>query len=560
MIAFHTDPYQAEQQLRGVIFYLTAVGFVDGDFDATERELVRGQIAGLVDARARQVLGAGIGADVTARWKRHFDEVFEEVVGQVERDLDEPTAEGEAPQQFALSRLRLKCFELFRTFDPESRRAMLEAADAVIRADGVVHPAEAAFRDELVRVLDAPMELGEDEVQELPEGSMHIASARKLPPKAQDHPFLKGFEWDWARDPALFAEQSRGDMALIDRVVAHLEAQRARGRGRLGEARDFAGFSPGTRFLDGHVYVDRPAAGEAVDLLVIGDLHGCYSCLKAALLQADFFARVQAAHDAPGRHPAMKLVLLGDYIDRGRFSYNGVLRTVMQLQLAAPDSVYMLRGNHEHYVELNGKVLAPVRPAEAMQSLESVAGVEVFARYMKLFEALPNMLVFDRTLFVHAGIPRDETIARVWTGLSSLNDPELRFEMLWSDPSAGDHVPAELQAASARFPFGRRQFKSFLGRLGVHTMIRGHERVVEGFRRVYDEPGARLLSLFSAGGRTNGDLPPRSSYREVTPMALLLKYREGVTELEPFEIAYERFNDPQYNAFFAKADAGSGER
>jgi tellurite resistance protein len=552
MISFPADPYQAERQLRAVIFYLTAVGFVDGDFDAVERELVRGQIAALVDARARQVLGQGAAADVTARWKRHFDEVFDEVVAQVERDLDEPTAQGEAPQQFALSRLRLRCFELFRGFDPESRRAMLQAADKVIQADGVVHPAEAAFRAELARVLDAPMELAADEVLELPAGSLHIAAPRKLAPRAQDHPFLRGFEWDWARDPALFAEQSRGDMTLIDRVVEHLEARRREGAGRLQEARDFSAFPPGTRFLDGHVYVDRPAEGEAVDLLVIGDLHGCYSCLKAALLQADFFARVQAAHDQPGRHPALKLVLLGDYIDRGRFSYNGVLRTVMQLQLAAPDSVYMLRGNHEHYVELNGRVLAPVRPAEAMQSLESVAGVEVFARYMRLFEALPNMLVFDRTLFVHAGIPRDETVARVWRGLPSLNDPDLRFEMLWSDPSAGDHVPAELQAASARFPFGRRQLKSFLAKLGLHTLIRGHERVVEGFRRIYDEPGARLLSLFSAGGRSNGDLPPRSSYREVTPMALMVKYRDGVAELEPFELAYERFNDPRYNAFFAQ--------
>jgi predicted MPP superfamily phosphohydrolase len=59
----------------------------------------------------------------------------------------------------------------------------------------------------------------------------------------------------------------------------------------------------------------------------------------------------------------MKLVLLGDYIDRGRFSYNGVLRAAMRSSSRPRSDVYLLRGNHEYYVELNGRVLAPVRPA-----------------------------------------------------------------------------------------------------------------------------------------------------------------------------------------------------
>ena len=44
---------------------------------------------------------------------------------------------------------------------------------------------------------------------------------------------------------------------------------------------------------------------------VLGDLHGCYSCLKAALLQADFFRKVQAWHDDPANNPKMVAVLLG---------------------------------------------------------------------------------------------------------------------------------------------------------------------------------------------------------------------------------------------------------
>jgi hypothetical protein len=75
--------------------------------------------------------------------------------------------------------------------------------------------------------------------------------------------------------------------------------------------------------------------------------------------------------------------------------------------------------------------------------------------------------------------------------------------------------------------------------------------VVQGFKVVYDDDDARLLSLFSAGGATNADLPATSNYREVTPMALTIKWKDGMSEVTPFPIEYERFNDPRYNRFFA---------
>jgi hypothetical protein len=222
----------------------------------------------------------------------------------------------------------------------------------------------------------------------------------------------------------------------------------------------------------------------------------------------------------------------------------------MQLYLAAPESVFVLRGNHEYYIEHNGKVLAPVRPAEAWTSLVSLAPDALFTAYMRLFEALPSSLVFDRTLFVHAGIPREDTLTERFTGPSSLNDKDLRFQMLWSDPADAETIPLELQKASARFPFGKRQFKAFMNKLGLSTMIRGHERVVEGFKTVWDDPEATLLSLFSAGGATNDDLPPASNYREVTPMALTIRYKDGNSRITPFVLDYERYNDPAVNAFF----------
>ena len=159
------------------------------------------------------------------------------------------------------------------------------------------------------------------------------------------------------------------------------------------------------------------------------------------------------------------------------------------------------------------------------------------------------MLFFDDVLFVHAGIPRDVDIAKI-ADFAALNDPELRFQMLWSDPSTADVIPADLQAQNARFPFGKRQFEAFMQKLGCSIMVRGHEKVDAGFRPMYGET-ASLITLFSAGGADNNDLPDESSYRAVTPMAATIRIDNGTVQVTPWLIDYQRFNDPRRNRFFA---------
>jgi hypothetical protein len=551
MLAMSRDPEVAEQEMHAIIFYAVAFGYIDGSFDRSERDFIRDYVAGLVERRAAEAAGAGAGAstEVIAKWTAHFHEIIDEIDHEIQGHFSESVADGEDAQQFVLAKLKLRCFELFKRFDDEGREGLLEVVDELMFADGVAHPSEQRFRAELFALLSEPMELDDLEIETLEEGAVVVGAAKDVAARQADHPFFKSFELDYAKDPTTFAHQAEADLALMERFLGKLAEQRQRGAGRLAGATNFGAFAGQEAFLDGHVYVVPPKPNERYELLVLGDLHGCYSCLKAALLQGDFFAKVQAYHDDPTNNPRMMLVFLGDYIDRGRFSYSGILRTVMQLFLAAPEHVFVLRGNHEYYVELNGRVVAPVRPSEAMTALQAIAPTEVFAAYMRLFEALPNFLVFDRTLFAHAGIPRDATIAERYHDLASLNDPEIRFQMLWSDPSDADAIPDELQKASARFPFGRKQFKNFMARLGCTTLIRGHERIVEGFRQIYDGEPA-LLSLFSAGGRTNDDLPPTSNYREVEPMALTIFYDNGISQLTPFLLDYQRYNDPKYNAFF----------
>jgi hypothetical protein len=549
MVVFSSDPRVAEIEMRAILFVLLAFAHIDGNVDATERTFIRDTVDALVEQRAEESFGGHPAAKeaVIPRWKAHFYHATLGMEHDILSDFTESVAEGESSQQFVYGRLKLRCFELLERLDEKNRAAVLQMVDKLMHVDGVVHPAEKAFRDELRALLEEePTHFALPRAASS-QGTLVIDDARRLPVRRPDHPFFTAFEQAYVNDRALFAQQAAGDLEIMHRFEAEMDKQRAAGWGRLGNAQNVSAFAGKEPFLDAHVHVYPAKEGVEYELTVIGDLHGCYSCLKAALLQSDFFAKVDAYQAAPSRSPLPLLVFLGDYIDRGLYSFDGILRTVLRLFLAAPEHVFVLRGNHEHYMERDGRVQSPVMPAEALDSIASLAPPELLTAQMRLFDLLPSLLLFDRMLFVHAGIPREDTLMSRWKGLSALNDPEVRLQMAWSDPSDADFVPLELQRANTRFAFGRVQFRSFLARIGCTTMVRGHERIVEGLRYVHRDPDALLISLFSSGGATNEDLPRNSNYREVTPMALTIRQKDGARRVTPFPIAYERYCHPAYN-------------
>jgi len=554
VLTFSPNPDVAEQQMNAIIFYLTAFGYIDGNFDFTEKTFVRIYIRQLVTARAKAAMPDADPAmrdEVVAKFVNHFHEVFEQIDRGVKELFDEVVAEGEDPERFVYAKLKLRSYEIFQSFERDNQHELLATIDELIYADGSAHPAEQKFRAELEQLLDNSASLTPADIEILKDQSrVAIGSPAAVETRYEDHPFFMGFEQHYSADPGRIRQQVAADLDLMRRFMAKLDSQRLAGTNKLRGKKSVAELVGQKPFLDGHVYVHPVDPDRIYELTVLGDLHGCYSCLKGALLQADFFAKLEAWR-LDHTKPEPKLVLLGDYIDRGRFSYNGVLRAVMQLFLAAPDHVFPLRGNHEYYIEYRGRIYGGVKPAEAINTLAGHMPAEVFAEYMKLFEALPNMLFFDELMFVHAGIPRDVDIKTKVTDLAGLNDPDIRFQMLWSDPSSADHIPDDLQAQNARFPFGRAQFEAFMQKLGCTMMVRGHEKVDSGFRTMYTDQPASLLSLFSAGGADNNDLPEDSSYRSVTPMAATIRLENGTAQVTPWLIDYQRFNDPRRNRFFA---------
>jgi hypothetical protein len=88
-----------------------------------------------------------------------------------------------------------------------------------------------------------------------------------------------------------------------------------------------------------------------------------------------------------------------------------------------------------------------------------------------------------------------------------------------------------------------------MAHIGANVLLRGHQKIKSGFEVFYDDDDARLMTLFSAGGQENRDLPPKSGYRRVAPKALTLSWRNGEYTAQPWDIDYAPFRRQERNNF-----------
>ena len=327
MITFSQDPNLAESQMQAVIFYLTTFGYIDGDFDTSEKSFVREYIRRLVTLRATSAMHGtdpNLLNETIEKYTRHFCEVFEATDTRIKELFLEPVAKDEDPQNFVMTKLKLRCFEIFQSFPKDAQDSLMSAIDELVMADGEAHPAELKFRAELADLLATEHEL-ELLDEDADEPNVRVEAPRHTKSNGATHPFFSPTELPYSENPAEVERQVAGDLALLQKARAVLEDQRARGNGMLAGKKSMAELDGGPEFLDGHVYVVPKNPERMYELLVLGDLHGCYSVLKAAVMQSRFFEKVDAFRSDPHKSPEQQLILLGDYIDRGLFSLNGVL-------------------------------------------------------------------------------------------------------------------------------------------------------------------------------------------------------------------------------------------
>ena len=533
------DETATATRFAAVIDLLLAASYIDGMVQQAEREFLHRYLESVL-AMIEQSAAEVDRARVRAAWATHFDELSQHLDAEIASIAH---AGGNA-------QLRARALGSLHSLAVHDQATALELVTALFHADGVVTSLESALHAELMAAFVEPIAAKRVTVRgdAVRASSMIIAPAVWRELAAVSHPLLDPVEQTLSPHPQERQAQIEWDYRLLQQALLQWQRLRATGGGRLAGITSTEQLPVGASFLDGFVHVLRPA--QPLELVVLGDLHGCYSCLKAGLLQSNFIERAWAHQWDPQTYPEVKLVLLGDYIDRGRFSFDGVLRAVLHLFAAMPDQVVLLRGNHEWFRWTTAGIASGVYPAEGIASIAPYVPVEMLEAYRVLFENMPTSLLCDRTMYVHAGIPRDDTFAERYRDLSSLNDPDLRFQMMWSDPVAADHVPVEMQRLNPRFNFGRNQFRAFMERTGMQVMVRGHEQVERGFEPFYDLGEHMLLDLFSAGGWDNADLPPDSSYRAVTPMGLTVQYGHGAPIATPWPLSYRPFNFEPNNGLY----------
>jgi serine/threonine protein phosphatase 1 len=131
----------------------------------------------------------------------------------------------------------------------------------------------------------------------------------------------------------------------------------------------------------------------------VGDIHGCLDQLKSLI--------AACRQHADGRD--MRLVFLGDYIDRGPESA-GVVRFVLTLQMEAPDRVITLKGNHEAWAlgVADGSAKATVWLRNGGAATLRSYGVsdvgELPPAHLSWLRSLRLTYDDGRRFFVHAGV------------------------------------------------------------------------------------------------------------------------------------------------------------
>jgi hypothetical protein len=225
------------------------------------------------------------------------------------------------------------------------------------------------------------------------------------------------------------------------------------------------------------------------NLVIIGDLHGDLQTLQCILQEIDYECFLSNYNN--------KLIFLGDYVDRGSDSI-GVLHTICYLKQKYPNSIILMRGNHEARAEF--PFLSYDLPLKIVEYFGENHEKVIHDRLSSLFQLLYLMTILqNKLLLVHGGLPTEiknkdfkkliETVQPDHTHTRTLE------ELLWNDPRA--NIPNEKNWENSRRGYGRHFgpniSKEWLTITRTKVIVRGHEPC-PGFKIDHDD---RVLTLFS---------------------------------------------------------------
>jgi hypothetical protein len=225
-------------------------------------------------------------------------------------------------------------------------------------------------------------------------------------------------------------------------------------------------------------------------LVIIGDIHGDLPSLWRILKGISF--------DTFLGNPNNKLIFLGDYVDRGVNSI-GVLYVVAILKKKYPDSVILMRGNHEAPVEF--PFPSHDLPLQVIRRYGYDKGKLIYNEKILSFFSLLTLatLIKDSLFLVHGGVPTCDMNLNFKQLISSAHQTYLHDtimeEILWNDPRQGikSNQNWEYSRRGIGKHFGIAITKGWLKLSKSKVIVRGHEPC-QGFKIDHD---GFVMTLFS---------------------------------------------------------------
>ncbi len=251
---------------------------------------------------------------------------------------------------------------------------------------------------------------------------------------------------------------------LLDRTISILQMERKNGLMRGG------------KIFQNYIILEKPDK-----LAVVGDLHGDIQTLNQIMTRIN--------NENFLDNPRNKLVFLGDYVDRGSGSIE-VLCNLCELKIRHPDSVILMRGNHEAVSEF------PFPSHDLPTKIEEVFGTSkefIHKKILDLFQLLASIVIVERKIFfVHGGLPVDnpDNFDNIDTILENISNQKLE-DLLWNDPR--DIETWEISRRKFGKHFGKSVTRKWLDLTNTCVLVRGHEPC-HGFKIDHDD---MILTIFS---------------------------------------------------------------
>jgi hypothetical protein len=225
-------------------------------------------------------------------------------------------------------------------------------------------------------------------------------------------------------------------------------------------------------------------------LVIIGDIHGDITTLRYILNQINVDVMLGNSHN--------KLIFLGDYVDRGPDSL-AVLYAICSLKTRFPESVILMRGNHEAPIEF--PFPSHNLPAEIIDHFGYQRGKLVYNEKILPFFHLLTLatLIEGSLLLVHGGVPTgsyDDTFREhLSTAGRTYTNNTIMEEILWNDPRQGirNRDGWEFSRRGIGKHFGIEISRKWLRISKTRVIVRGHEPC-QGFRIDHD---GSVITLFS---------------------------------------------------------------